>query len=730
MNSQPGYFSFRWRPEADEAEDIVVVFKAPGAVDQNALPDLLEAVCSGPVVPTAVVILQFGKDKLVEALQAPALKSSLGRYTGRMPLLVLTIHPTSFAITCDFSLEVSKTAQRAIRDRFEASTKWIDAGLASIFDPKTVVISAPSGYAFRKPSGDRSTYFVRAELGLQSSNAVSFVAFAILKRLISNHNGVPQNLRLLLVDTMNIAAVAFSLRELLSICGKKVLPQIESFHSYGGLENVASPLPDTSLCIVSASSSMNLHRKWIQDKSLSSRDVLTLVTFEDAEGAHHALYQLPRDSRPAEPATSSTYDIQIAGEYFFPVFEPSRKVLLSTTHHGCDDFTREFYLLRQRELFGAFRASISGKLRGLFVNADALLEAPSFQEWINVRVPQHLKAGTTEVVFQDDSASAKLAQHVAYIASFVGCGNVQVRSSLEVSPASISRTAPIVCVAAVVGGGNALMSLNRDLRNVHTGARLYLIGAQISGSSSELNTFDRNLKHSSHKSPIDVLRRNFFLSADAVAESFRNELSLYKAPSLLDDRAKLLRDGPKSDQLFLPSGPQLRDPLTLNVDFAFWPKDYQPAAYQAEVLATIAAVLQNARTANLRQSHQELRSPTLVPVVLDPENFARFNEGIIQAAILRAARPSELDYRGDDHSSSYMATFLARLAKQSALPQVATLEFLVALATKRLQLNAHDTGAVVEAFRQSMGHTSDPLAQAVRFLVASFQTNKDARRAF
>ena len=731
--SQPGFFSFRWHSEssADGAEDIAVVYKVPGAVDLSVLPDLLETVCLGPVVPSAVVMLQFGQDGLVEALNSAPVKNALTRFTGRMPLLVFTMRPAPYSVTLGMALEASATLQRELTTRFMSSSGWTRAGLATIFDPKIVVIPAPSGYAFRKPSNDRSTYFIRAEMGLSTSAAVSFVAFAILQRLVQGYGKIPQELRLLFVDTMNVAATAFALREMLFLAGVRPVPQVESFHSYGGVDQVANPLPDTSLCIVSASSSMNLHRKWIREKALSARDIVTLVTFEDAEDAQHALHGLPAKARPEQPPPSSVYDIQIAGEYFFPVIEPPRKVLLTTTSHGCPDYTKDFHLLRERWLFGAFRATAaSATRRSLFIDANALLQAEEFQHWVNAKVPQLLKAGTAQIIFQDDKASETLAQHVAYIATALGCTGVKVRNAKDVGESTIDRTAPIVCVAAVVGRGNALLSLSRDLRNCHVGARLYLIGMQVAESLTKLNTFDRNLKHSSHKSPIEVLRRNVFLSSDTVAESFQQELALYQAPGEFAERKDSLLHGPEAKQLFLPSGQQLRDALVLNVDFAFWDGKYEPSAYQAEVLGTISAILQNARTSKLRSSEHQLRSPLLMHVALDPENFARFNEGIIQAALLRAALPSELDYRGDTQASAYMATLLSRVAARFDLPQMATLEFLAAIATKRMQLNIDDTASVRDAFQQAILKRVDPMSGAVRFFLNAFPSPKLGRQAF
>lgn len=729
--SQPGFFSFRWQPlppVAAVAEHIAVVFKVPGAVDLAVLPDLIESVCLGPVVPSAVAILQLEGDDIVPALNQQSVKNALSRFTGRMPLVVLTLTPAPYSIVLAAAFEASASQIKNLLACFHAQADWLRAGLANIFQPEIVVVRAPAGYAFRKPSADRSTYFIRAELALSTSAAVAFVAFAILLRLGRDYGALPKRLRLLLVDTMNVAATAFALRELLSFAGAKVAPQIESFHSYGGLEDVASPLPGTSLCIVSASSTMNLHRKWIQTKSLSDRDAVTLVTFEDAQDARHALYCLPSSARPEVDRTSAAYDIQITGEYFFPAFEPMRKVLL-TTHHRCEEYTKNFRLLYNKGVFSVFRASpISGARRSLFIDGNLLLEVPEFRHWVDSQVPQLLKAGTAHIIFQDDEPSAKLAQHIGAIAEGLGCSKVDIINAKNVSNEIVNRYSPIVCVGVVVGRGNAFLSLSRDLRNCHEGPRLYLIGSQVEESSSKLENFKRNLVYSSHNASIEVHRWGMFLSANSIRDSFQDEWNFYKSDEILRDRQSSLQKNLKSNSLFLPSGTLLSEPLILNVDFAFWRNGYEAGPYQAEVIGTISAILQNARSSKLKSPDYQLRSPLLMQVVLDPENFARFNEGIIQAALLRAALPSELDFRGDASTSEYMANFLVRVAQKFDQPQMATLEFLLAIATKKLQLNAEHADLVISKFNDAVRGRSDPISTAVQYFLQNIVRSQEGRQ--
>lgn len=739
MNSQAGFFTFRWRPETEVegAEDIAVVFKMPGSVDLTVLPDLLEAVCVGPLVPSSVVIVHIEQDEaLLQALQSAPAENALIRFNDRMPFAVLSIRPALQAVAFTKAQGVSRSLKREILKRFSSIAEWTKAGLAAMFDPKTVVVRAPAGYAFQKPSSRRSSFFIRAELALETSAAVSFVAFAILCRLVRSYGGIPRELRVLFVDTMSVASTAFALRELLALTGVAPLPQVESFHSYGGFNGVQNPLPDTSLCIISASSSMNLHREWIEKKGLSSRDIVTLVTFDDAKDSEHALFAMPSDAKLEEVLPSAKYDIRIAGEHFFPVIEQPRKVLLTKPHHDCPAYTRIFFELHEHHVFSSFCAAHdSESRRGLFIDADALLRTELFRAWVDAKVPQALKAGTAQIIYQEDDASRVLAQHVAHIAVALGSPAPKILGAGNVSSATVDSKSAIVCVAAVVGRGNAILSLNRELRNCHRGARLYLIGMQVADSTSALDTFDRNLRYSSHKAAIEVLRMRMCFSSEAVGESFSQELSvLYGAdvapPRELHKRAVHLRQGSRAMPLLLPSGPNLTEQLVLNEDFAFWPKGYSPGPHHAEVLGTVSTLLQNARTTKLGVDEQRLRSPLLMHVALDPENFARFNDGLIQAALLRAALPSELDYRGDSEASSYMATLLKRLSAKYADPQQPTLEFLNAIAIARMQLNDEDLVKVRMAFKEATAGASTPMASAVRFFLSCLSPRNKNRRAF
>jgi hypothetical protein len=75
--------------------------------------------------------------------------------------------------------------------------------------------------------------------------------------------------------------------------------------------------------------------------------------------------------------------------------------------------------------------------------------------------------------------------------------------------------------------------------------------------------------------------------------------------------------------------------------------------------------------------------------MLDPHNFNRFNDGIIQACILRSALTSELSYHIDYELSNDMKGILEKVIEQHKTPQgEALIEFLYAISIEKLTLKS------------------------------------------
>jgi len=107
--------------------------------------------------------------------------------------------------------------------------------------------------------------------------------------------------------------------------------------------------------------------------------------------------------------------------------------------------------------------------------------------------------------------------------------------------------------------------------------------------------------------------------------------------------------------------------------------------------------------------------------VLSPRCFDRFNDGVIQASILRAAHPAELDYSIDEKLSRDMWHVLDTIfSANSTQAGEAALEFLLALAMKRLKLETKDLETLKKKYGAAMPH---PIARALWAMTGNLMPN-------
>lgn len=323
-----------------------------------------------------------------------------------------------------------------------------------------------------------------------------------------------------------------------------------------------------------------------------------------------------------------------------------------------------------------------------------------FRDFADKLVSQQTPASVSAIVYQDDEASRGIAEYCARKLQ-----EVMHRATpltlisdvvIESGKADLDGAAGILVVAAVVGRGTRLLSISRDLRDVHSGARTYFIGAQIAETAAQLDALPKNLKHSATKAEIRIERFAGVAVGEGIEESFEEEAQAFrnvqrKLGDAFAARFELLSGSASGlgNAVFMPRDDDLVVDMRLRPDFAYWNPLYAEANdTNAAVLATAGALLQNAReSADFKDEDDRLATDAFQQVILNPENFTRYNDGAIQAALLRCARPSELDYSREASASQFMRDLLANIFEQHNRRQgEAACEFAFALHTRKLRL--------------------------------------------
>lgn len=728
-----GYFAFEWvgGSQANGAHaNVRVLFKPTGACNDAELasaiehcldavlaPDIIALICAESEVPDLVAA--FKRPELVQAIRRASSKVCIG--------------------LCSFDRTGAIRLRRQIRNpdaRVPSLLKGHSedirkAGLAALFSSPHVLVTAPPGFTFVKPSQKRSTYFLRAEEALTETENVQFLAFCLLHRIAVRQQQVGAPIDVIFIDSMAIATVAYALRDLYCSFYEQGHPRVESFHSHDGLAKLRAPLPATSFCLISASSSMSLERDWRERTSCFPSEVVTLLTLDTATDHTNALHVLKSNSLTTDASGASAVlkDLPIVGERFLPEELLPKTVALRKKEHKLEQAD----LLAKRLRLGCFsvrtRINPTAKSRTIHFDGRRLLEVDAFSSFLEKVLRQKVAASVQAIVHQDDEASSLLAaacsERLTTFAKRQELLPVYSQTDIEDGTVELDEQDAIVVVAAVVGRGTKLLSISRDLRNLHKGARTYIIGAQIAETQSEITTLGHNLRYSAENAVISVESFLSLAVGKGLSHSFDAEYSAYRGLANtfgepVTQRHRLLPGSVEglTNNCFLPSGPTLDEPLRLREDFAYWPACYNEGEDSGPaVFATIAAILQRARDGKFAEARDRLNTDAFQQVVLAPENFARYNDGIIQAAMLRAAHPSELDYSREAACSSYMFDFLLKIFQQSSKRQgEAAAEFALALHSGRLKLRNEDSARLREKVAEVLGdHT--PLARLVRCLL-------------
>lgn len=151
-----------------------------------------------------------------------------------------------------------------------------------------------------------------------------------------------------------------------------------------------------------------------------------------------------------------------------------------------------------------------------------------------------------------------------------------------------------------------------------------------------------------------------------------------------------------SNKIFYPN--LNNDELKIRKNSAFFnDNSYHNNISQSDIYFTISCVLNSMRNNKV----DGLFQTNFVRNLIDPFIFNRFNDGIIQSAILRSAKDEELNYSYSLTTSTDMYTLLKTILKHKNEYQgEAILEFLFALAIGKLKLQKSHYSLLIEDLKE------------------------------
>lgn len=638
--------------------------------------------------------------------------------------------------------------------------------VAQQIEETDIIIPAPPGTFFDKLSARFSSHFIRAEALLQSTTFIEILALRLLKpfhewyarSLIKDTATVS-----IFLDTMSVWPVAEKLSQLHQLGNPtSIRHRIESFKSYDGL-SMWNPPRRPAFVIISASTSGGLEGKVVGKIGVSNAEVWTLLSLAPSaggstdltcrEGKYIAQIQRKLKGRPAldglrdefqsDIATipPGTETISIVGERFLS--QPAKPKRVRLVHKNLDDATkRTLVAIARKHVVKVGRGRFDARSRwSISFDFPALLEMactperPGDDSLLKSWLKNYSSPGPVAVVYpsaagpsatQVSQSAAELAQRtVDILKELTPSASVFTLSSEELAKSSQPfqhdlKHCSIIVVAPVVGNGFILKQISALLRHKQpTGPRLFLALAVLPESQAHLTQLKSDIASVATSDSRYEFKHLFALPIgrldtavqwtieievlreldELMAERNIRAPVVTKRTALLEDYATL-----EDKSVFLPSAQE--KPLPLSTGFFLWPgsAEIEGENFGGAVLLSIAALLQAARTAASQSDDTSLRTGLFQHALICPETFTRFNDPVIQAAILRAAYSSELNYGVSPEMSHDMGRLLLKWLQYYNEPAGAAAgEFLLAIATGKLKLRKGDTQSVLDYAKTRSG---------------------------
>lgn len=589
-------------------------------------------------------------------------------------------------------------------------------GLRIMFREGHGLSEAHAGLHYRKPSGSHTRFFLRAGPVVARSPLAYFVATSLLPWASTRaHDRI-------WVDTSAIAAVGYALSALLCMFEDK--PRLVPVDSFGGYERLSSNPPDPvdqPLVLISASTSGNLARDIHDNYGIALNDIMTLF-YVGAETLETALCDLTRrdpddtDEYKVDPIPSWTdpcplceeglSTIALAGEEFVPEAARASVRMLKAVYTGksLSPFIRQFYNTGAIRVARASDAQ-SGKARAVSIDLRRALASAEVRAGIERDLKRQLPAQVRWIVTLGDPDSNAIADIAKQVARDAGLTRVEIVGTRELDTRKELGDGHAFVVAGTVASGRALLNVSRQLRYLHKDHIHYFVVCARPRSEAAWKSLTSDLRWGEGPSFYPLHNVWFVESEPDRGEDspWLLELAALRVvhaalpaafPASVDDgsldavaqRINALTDESTADDLVLfPASDHgaASTELMLNPNFAFWKFRFENLAGQPtqdEVFFTMATVLHNFRYS--AEGRYALFGLPGHGYVLDPLNFGRFNDPVIQSAILRAAKGVELDYRSHVETSRQMTDEVLHLLAHHADAKFggASTEFALAIA--------------------------------------------------
>ena len=602
---------------------------------------------------------------------------------------------------------------------------------------------------FLLPSGVYATHFIRIANIFKESQDINVLSIFLLPYLKDN----PE---IIYSDTPTVFPLIYACIIYKNISNDKLYnPRLKLYPSNkvtrNDIENIGN-----SLFIVSTSINGSLP-KTLNSLGINWTNIVVLFGFDKNE---EILYEIlskqnseaifgagfisknSTDFKKAFP--NRTFEIKFEDEHFIP--NPptvSRfKIILKDAPENLSDL---MYNYLDYDFVSCYKGKNSlGKTRDIYIDVSKLFidinaeELNHFEKKTKNLIINLLPINIKIIIYVDDAESKYIADKIQEYYKVAHSKTVDsvFYKDLKLDDKYSEPSCYLVC-SSCISNGKKISDVSRKLRTQEHSQIIYFNGFVRCIDEKAYSNLMSNIKYGKYNEfhtysfiTIDTLLLPNE-DSDSISWEFEKELinvllegfNVFETKTLINDNTKEYFqnrynelnnniDGLINNVYLIKSN---GDKLVLNKNFAFFkftnwkPEDIQ----QSKVYFSILSVLHNFRIKkNIKQTIYERH-------IFDPENFNRYNDGIIQASFLRAATNKELNYEIDSNASSLMATIIMSSIDDNNNKDTAPYEFLMAICIGKLTLQKSDLISIYEKHKKHSDNIIEILLKIIhsKFLI-------------
>jgi hypothetical protein len=733
-----GYWSFEFVLPRSKRRRLFVLFCSATDPDEDEVCECIAEYCDANLSPDRIYLIAPESER--EAIERVV---SSSKFQGR--IRAVTRHQGTPTAECLFFNTRGDLLNRERQEPDQEEVSMIKRrGLTQLIREKHVLRSAPSSHHFAVPSGGHAQSFFRTGDAMTDGAAIDFIAFCCLPY-------IPPGVRHIYCDSGTICSVAYAIGILRRrIENTSAFASVSSFESYDGFKTFKFRDMARSIILISFTTTGRLAPKLCKTHHphVLPESVIHLFALCDMPDFTKVVCDLRYSSdNPDGFNEVRTYSetncrlcakrsslIRISSEQFLPGDIEVKPLILIIRHKPAwlDPFLKR--VVGKGFIKANYRSETAKHATSeVFFDMQKLFSHPTMLaidyyvtriQWlIDLAIPAML----TRIVYIDGPASKAMAELFAQkIQEKLPLVTLHNFSDLKDRPDDYKQLhGATLVVAAAVASGRSLLSVSQTLRTIQpNGAIIYIIGIVRSPSEEAAKELMMNLIHgeqsrrygyqlldSAYLPLVGNLEETCWEEEKELIAELQATCEDVETCNLLDRRMESLRNASSKltrgmlNDVFWDT----RDgtPLKLRPNFAFFNFPQPETTSQADVFFTMAAILHDLRSR--RDPDDSLYQHEHVHRVLSPRCFDRFNDGVIQSCLLRAALPPELDYSTNEQLSIAMTQVLdVLLSSDKTDTGEASREFLLALALKRLQVRSNDLQSLKDTYGDGRG---DPIAK-------------------